>query len=89
MKNVLITTTHRGVFAGQISDDQDINAKTMPLMNAKMAIYWGTKKGVMELCYTGPTTTSRVSAPADIPAIHDITGVFAITDAAWSSWEKA
>lgn len=49
MKPVLVTTAHRGVFAGLIPDDQDLTVKAMPLKNARMAIYWGTTKGVMQL----------------------------------------
>jgi len=86
---VLVTTAHRGVFAGLIDDDQDINAKTMPLKSAKMAIYWGTSKGLMELCDTGPTGTSKISAPADIPALHDITAIFDISAEAWAKWQAA
>lgn len=89
MRKVLITTKHKGVFAGLIDDDQDISARTMPLKSARMAIYWGTTMGVMELCETGPTDKSRISAPADVPALHDITAVFDITDAAWERWEKS
>ena len=88
MKPVLITTQHRGVFAGLIPDGQDLTVKAMPLKSARMAIYWGTKKGVMELCETGPTSNSRLSAPADIPMLHDITAVFAITDEAWKQWQS-
>lgn len=89
MKQVLVTTAHRGVFAGEIPDDQDITAKAMPLKGARMAIYWGTTKGVMQLCATGPTTSSKISAPADIPMLHDITAIFAITPEAWEKWLKA
>lgn len=89
MKQVLVTTAHRGVFAGEIPDDQDIAAKAMPLKGARMAIYWGTTKGVMQLCATGPTTSSKISAPADIPMLHDITAIFAITPEAWEKWLKA
>lgn len=89
MKNVLITTAHRGVFAGQITDDQDLSATSMSIKNAKMAIYWGTKNGLMELAESGPTSSSRISAKADIPIIHDITAIFDITDDAWGVWEKA
>ncbi|QIG79956.1 DUF6948 domain-containing protein [Stakelama tenebrarum] len=89
MKQVLITTAHRGVFAGEIADDQDITAKAMPLNNARMAIYWGTTKGLMQLCETGPTESSRISAPADIPVLHDITAVFTITPEAWAKWQEA
>lgn len=86
MKNVLVTTAHSGVFAGQIDDDQDLLAKAMPLYNARMAIYWGTTDGVMQLAATGPTTKSKISAVADIPMLHDITAIFAITDEAWQKW---
>lgn len=86
MKPVLITTQHRGVFAGLIPDDQDLTLKAMPLKNARMAIYWGTTKGLMELCETGPTSESRISAPADIPMLHDITAIFDIAPGAWEKW---
>jgi hypothetical protein len=89
MRHVLITTQHRGVFAGFIADDQDITARSMPLKDAKMAIYWGTTRGVMELCKDGPTKTSKISLPADIPALHDITAVFEITPKASAKWRDA
>ena len=86
---VLITTQHRGVFAGLVPADQDLNVRTMAVKSAKMAIYWGTTKGVMELAHTGPTAKSKISAPADIPALHDITAAFSITPEAWAKWEAA
>ena len=89
MKPVIITTQHRGVFAGLIPDDQDLAAKAMPLKSAKMAIYWGTTKGVMQLAETGPTDKSRISAAADIPMLHDITAIFDITAEACEKSQKA
>ncbi len=86
---VLVTTAHRGVFAGLIPADADLTQKTLALKSARMAIYWGTTKGLMQLADTGPTGTSKISAPADIPVLHDVTGVFAITDAAWAKWVAA
>ena len=88
MKAVIITTEHRGVFYGFIENDQDVNARTMPLKNAKMAIKWGTDKGVMQLARTGPTNRSKISAEADIPALHDITAVFVVTEEAQKQWNK-
>ena len=88
-KPVLITTQHRGVFAGLIPVDQDLSVKAMPLKSARMAIYWGTTNGVMELCDTGPTSKSRISATADIPMLHDITAIFDISEKAWDKWNKA
>lgn len=87
MKPVLVTTKHRGVFAGLIPDDQDLTVTQMPLKSARMAIYFGTTRGLLELCEDGPTTKSRISASADVPMIHDITAVFAISDQAWEKWQ--
>ena len=87
MKAVLVTTKHRGVFAGLVEDDQDLAAETMSLKEARMAIYFGTTRGLMELADTGPTEKSRISAPADVPVLHDITAVFEIKDEAWKAWK--
>lgn len=89
MKPVLVTTQHRGVFAGLIPVDQDLSVKALALQGAKMAIYWGTTRGLMELCDTGPTSKSRISAPADIPMLHDVTAIFDISEKAWEKWNKA
>ena len=89
MKPVLVTTQHRGVFAGLVPDDQDMTARTLALQSARMAIYWGTTRGVMQLAETGPTEKSRISASADIPALHDVTAIFDITEGAWIKWTAA
>lgn len=86
---ILVTTKHRGVFAGLVPSRQDLGASTMALKDARMAIYWGTTKGLMQLAHTGPTEKSRISAPADIPVLHDITAVFSITPEAWAKWQEA
>jgi hypothetical protein len=87
MKQILVTTKHRGVFAGEVSDDFDMFQRAFPLSNAKMAIYFGTTRGLMELCETGPTNSSKISAPANIPMLHDVTAIFDITPEAWAKWQ--
>ena len=89
MKAILVTTKHRGVFGGLVDDDQDLRANTMSLKEARMAIRWGTTKGLMQLADSGPTSNSNISAPADIPVLHDITAVFEIKDEAWKKWTAA
>lgn len=89
MKPVLVTTSHRGVFAGLVPSNQDMTARTLALTGAKMAIYWGTARGVMELAQVGPNSKSKISAAADIPALHDVTAIFTITPEAWARWETA
>lgn len=89
MKPVLVTTQHRGVFAGLVPANQDMTARTLALTSAKMAIYWGTTRGVMELAQTGPNKNSKISLAADIPALHDVTAIFTITPEAWAKWLEA
>ena len=89
MKNILITTAHRGVFFAQVDEKADLTTETLTgLKNCRMAIYWGTDKGVMQLCETGPTNSSKISAPADIDVLHKVTGVFSVTDKAAAIWTK-
>lgn len=89
MKKVLITTAHKGVWYAEVATDKDLTTETLTnLKNCKMAIYWGTTKGLHELCETGPTKSSRISAPADIPVLHKVTAVFDVTDQAAEAWNK-
>lgn len=89
-KPVLICTQHRGVFFGFIPDDYDVTQRTFTnIKGARMAIYWGTTKGVMELAESGPTSNTRVGAAATIEVLHDITGVFSVTEEAAKKWIKA
>jgi len=88
MKAVLITTQHRGVFFGLVPTEQDMSAKTMSLKSAMCAIHFGTDRGVAQLAATGPTSTSRIGAAADIEAIHDITAVWSVSDEARKRWES-
>lgn len=82
---VIICTSHRGVFFGYATKtDGDV----IKLRAAKMAIYWGTTRGVMELANTGPTAKSRISLPADIE-LRGVTSVFEVTKEAEDKWSRA
>jgi hypothetical protein len=82
---VIVCTLHKGVFFGYAEDtEQD----RIALTGARMAIYWGTSKGVMQLAETGPTSSSKISARADIE-VRGITAVFEVTEAACKAWEEA
>ena len=84
---VLITTVHRGVFGGLINAATDVTQPTITnITEARMAIRWGTTDGVMQLAHTGPTSNSKISAPATISALSGITAVFDITEEAWAKW---
>ena len=80
---VLICTAHRGVFFGYATDTK---GKDVTLKRARMAIYWATTKGVMELAEIGPNDKSKVSSRADCD-LRDVTAVFEVTPAAVEKWE--
>jgi len=89
MKNILITTLHRGVFFAQVNQETDLTAKMLTdLKNCRMAIYWGTTDGVMQLASDGPTSTSKIGAIADVDVMHDITAIFSVSDNAAKKWLK-
>lgn len=83
MKNLLITTSHRGVFFAQAPEGTELTEKKiLGLKNCRMAIKFGTTRGLMQLAETGPTSNSKISAACDIPVLHDVTAVFEVTEEA-------
>lgn len=82
---VIVCTEFKGVFFGYSGDT---SGDVIQLRGAKMAIYWGTTKGVMELASTGPTSASNISAPADIE-VRKVTAVFEVSPEALKKWEVA
>lgn len=88
MRNVIVTTVHKGVFMGQVPNNTRASQTEVKVKGAKMAIYWGTSKGLFELADTGPTSKSRISAPADVDLV-DVTSIVEVTDEAAEKWAKA
>lgn len=80
---VIVCTEYRGVFFGYA---EDTSGNAISLKRARMAIYWGTTKGIMELCETGPTSKSKISARADVE-LRKVTSVFEVQEGAVSKWE--
>lgn len=83
MQNILITTEFRGVFVAQIKQGADLTPRTLTgLKNARMVIKWRNGEGLQGMCKYGPTPSCMLSPVSDIPVIHGVTAVFAITDEA-------
>lgn len=80
---VIVCTAHRGVFFGFA---EDTSGDRVTLKDARMAIRWGTTRGVMELAEVGPSAASKISAKADIE-IRSITAVFEVSPEALVAWE--
>jgi hypothetical protein len=85
LRPVIVCTSYRGVFFGLA---RDTSGDVIHLVGAKMAIFLGTTRGVMELAHTGPTTKSKISLPADIE-VRSVTAVFEVAPAAAIAWEAA
>jgi hypothetical protein len=79
-KRVIVTTKHRGVFVGYLADDQQPARVT--LTECRMAIRWGTTRGLLELAQDGPNSATKMSGEAPEVVLHDITSVIGITDEA-------
>ena len=79
---VIVCTEHRGVFYGYAGDT---NGTTVHLKDARMAISFGTTRGVMQLAETGPTEKSKISAKADIE-VRKVTAVFEVSSEANEKW---
>lgn len=91
MKCILVTTEHRGVFIGHATEDDIVASETtrrVRLTGAKMAIRFGTSRGVAELAATGPTKTTKVGAAADV-LLHNVTAIFSVTPEAEAAWAAA
>lgn len=90
---VIVTTSHRGVFFGYASEGEINRAcsadKRICIKSARCAIYWGTDKGIGQLCDTGPTDESRIGAQIPFIYLNDVTAVFGVTNAAAEKWESA
>lgn len=82
---VIVCTEFKGVFFGYADDT---TGDAIDLTNARMGIYWGTTRGVMELAEVGPNVKSKISARADIQ-VRKITAVFEVTANAVKAWEAA
>lgn len=85
MRAVIVCTEFKGVFFGYADDT---SGSTIHLKQARMAIQWGTTRGIMELAETGPTSSSKISARANIE-LRKVSAVFEVTDDAVKAWEAA
>jgi hypothetical protein len=82
---VLVTTLHRGVFAGYA---KETSGKTIKLRAGRCCLYWpASQKGFLGLASNGPLDGAKVGPAADIE-LRDITSVSECTPAAVEAWEK-
>lgn len=85
LRPVIVCTEFRGVFFGYAANT---SGDVIDLKKARMAIYWGTTRGVMELAEVGPNAKSKISARADLE-LRKVTCVIEVSPAAVEKWEAA
>lgn len=83
---VMVTTEHRGVFAGFASDT---SGDSIQLRQARNCIYWSSDlKGFMGLASDGPNSNCKIGPAADIE-LRKITSVVEVTPEAQAKWLDA
>ena len=83
---VIVFTSHRGVFFGYTSFP---SGDVVTLSRCRMAIRWGTSRGVLELADTGPTERSKLSAQVAVMEIRHVTAFATVSEQALARWERA
>lgn len=82
---VIICTAEKAVLFGWATDTSN---STVHLKRARMAIRWGTTRGVLELAEIGPNNnSSKISARAD-GEFRNVIAVFEVTEEAARKWEE-
>jgi len=84
---VVVTTVHRGVFAGWCDD---WSGDKITLKNARCALYWSADVGgFLGLAEIGPTKNCKISAESTELTLTGITSVSQCTANAIIAWTKA
>jgi hypothetical protein len=81
---VIVTTAHRGVFAGYATDT---DGDTIKLRAGRLCVYWPPEnRSFMGLAADGPKRGAKIGPPADI-TLRAITAVLEVTPQAVAAWE--
>ncbi len=82
---VMVTTEHRGVFAGYATD---VSGDVIELRAARNCVYWSSDvKGFLGLAANGPSRDCKIGPPADLQ-LRKITAVASVTPEAQAKWEN-
>lgn len=85
-KFLLVTTIHRGVFAGY---GEPTKEKTIRLTQARMCVYWSADmRGVLGLASQGPSIGCRIGFAVPAITLQDVTSVTEISTEAEAAWQK-
>lgn len=87
-KFVLVTTEHRGVFAGYVNGTWKPEDTVIELTEAQMCVYWSADiGGVLGLAASGPSKQCRISPAVPKMTLQAVTSVTECTDVAVEAWK--
>ena len=87
---VIVTTEFRGVFFGDIEENDEGDA-SIRVHSVRNAIYWKGSRGFLGLASHGPAEDSTIGSTAPEVLLHGVTSVSRCTDAAarvWREWPE-
>ena len=83
---VVVTTIHRGVFFGELVDE---NGDTCKLKNARNCVYWPSDvRGFLGLAFAGPSKGSKIGPAAPSLTLRGVTSIAECTTEAAEKWES-
>jgi hypothetical protein len=86
-KYYLVTTSYRGVFAGELIEDR---GDVVVLAEARNCVYWDREtKGFLGLAATGPTQGCRIGPKVPSITLRGVTAIAECTLEARARWESA
>ena len=84
-KDVLVTTEHRGVFFGRLTEDNF--PADVVVDDAQNCVYWDrSMHGVFGLAADGPGDSCRIGPSVESLKLHKITSICLVSDEAAEKW---
>ena len=85
-KFLVVTTLHKGVFAGYAKPTTN---KTIKLRDAQMCVYWSSDiRGILGLASTGPSSSCKIGPAVPMLTLQDVTSVMEASKEAEEKWLK-
>ncbi|MCA9290940.1 MAG: hypothetical protein KDA25_07415 [Phycisphaerales bacterium] len=84
---VLITTAHRGVFFGTLTE-WDVDRQIATLTDARNCFYWSKCGGFLDLAASGPRDGSKVGAAVASLVLPNVTSIAVCSAAAAAAWRE-
>ena len=91
MNNVLVTTSFRGVFFGELIERNVVgDSVSVVLLKCRNCVYWDASlKGFLGLAKFGPTAKCKIGPACERSELFGVTSINDVTEEASKKWEDA